>query len=375
MRILHLIQKPQLRGAEIFACQLAAHLVRRGHQCKVVSLFPGEAVLPFSVDQPPIATHQRMRWFDLPGWWRLNRLVREFKPDIIQANAADTLKYAVFSRLVFRWNSIVVFRNANLMSSFLDGWLKRVLNKWTLQLADQIISVSDGCSGDLVSKLGVSGTKISTVEIGIELEDQTGSRTLGPVDLGLDNSSPEGPLLVSVAGFVPEKNHEGLIRIFNQIRKSFPTARLLLVGVGPLMKKIEEQVSDLGLTGTVIFLGRRTDVLRILGACDALLMPSFIEGLPGAILEAMYTRCVVVANAVGGIPDVVTNNVTGILAKAGDEQDFAEAVFRVIPDADARQKITETAYAMVSTRFDNRIMAGRFEEIYARHFNEHNSGY
>ena len=367
MRILQLIQKPQLRGAEVFACQLAAHLVRRGHQCKVVSLFPGEADLPFPVEQPRIATHHRMRWFDLPGWWRLNRLVREFKPDIIQANAADTLKYAVFSRLVFGWNSIVVFRNANLMSAFLDSWLKRAMNKRTIQLADHIISVSDGCSSDLVSKLGVSGAKISTVEIGIELEDQTVSRPIGSVDLGLDNSSAEGPLLVSVAGFVPEKNHEGLIRIFNQIRKSLPTARLLLVGVGPLMKKTEKQVSDLGLTGSVVFLGRRTDVPRILEACDALLMPSFIEGLPGVILEAMYARCAMVANAVGGIPDVVTNKKTGLLAEAGDEQGFAEAVVGVILDTEARRKITETAYAMVSTRFDNRIIAGRFEEIYVRH--------
>jgi hypothetical protein len=111
MKILQLIQRPQFRGAELFATQLGNGLINRGHECLLVTLFEGDADLPFTGRLIKLDRPGKKRFFDWDGWKALARIVAEEKPDLIQANAGDTLKFAVFSKLFFGWSTPVVFRN------------------------------------------------------------------------------------------------------------------------------------------------------------------------------------------------------------------------------------------------------------------------
>ena len=108
MKILQLIQRTQTRGAEMFTCQLSNNLVEKGHQVKIVSLFKGKAELPFKGENTYFKCITRNRFLDIPAWRRLSKIIKEFKPDVIQANAGDTLKYAIFSKKVFGWKIPVV---------------------------------------------------------------------------------------------------------------------------------------------------------------------------------------------------------------------------------------------------------------------------
>src|SRR5688572_9238955 len=110
MRILQLIQKSQLRGAELFASHLSNHLIKNGHDVKMVCLQVGAATLPFTGELVQLGRQLNKRFVDVTGWKALANQVKEFKPDIVQANAGDTLKYAVLSKFFFRWKAPIVFR-------------------------------------------------------------------------------------------------------------------------------------------------------------------------------------------------------------------------------------------------------------------------
>jgi hypothetical protein len=112
MKIIQLIQRPQLRGAEVFACLLSSKLVDMGHEVIVVSIFDGAIDLPFDGRIETIGGAQHSKFTDWEAWKRLAALISKERPDLIQANAGDTLKYAVLSKLFFRWDYPIVFRNA-----------------------------------------------------------------------------------------------------------------------------------------------------------------------------------------------------------------------------------------------------------------------
>ena len=105
--------------------------------------------------------------------------------------------------------------------------------------------------------------------------------------------TPDALVVGSIAAFLPAKNHGFLLRVFGEVARQIPSARLLLVGDGPLEAQVRQQVRDLGLDQAVLFLGRRPDVPDLLSAMDVLLFPSLHEGLPLATIEAQASglRC------------------------------------------------------------------------------------
>ena len=326
MRILHILQRPQLRGAELFASQLARELTHRGHQVKLVFLFKGPGGFISDVDCTYLDLTGPIKSLDVAGWRSLASVIREFRADIVQANAADTLKYAVSSRLIFPWSGILVYRNANLSSHFIRGFLHRAFNRFLLSKADHIVSVSARCAADIRSVFHIPAEQNSVIEIGVDPVTMLGL----PEDVS--SHFNQGPVFIHVGGFVSEKNHFGLIRIFKMITAECNDSRLMLVGNGELLPRIRTFVHDLGLQENVVFLGARRDVRDIMPHATALLMPSLIEGLPGVILEAMYARCPVLAYDCGGISDVVSEQETGWLFRSGDEAGMARAAIDMAKD-------------------------------------------
>src|SRR5690606_8714550 len=137
MKILHLIQQTQHRGAEIFTCQLAFHQVSQGCQVKIASIFPGNVQLSWE-DITSIQGSKKIKVIDYKAWKRLAKIVKDFKPDIIQANAGDTLKYAVLSKKVFGWKTPIVFRNASEIGRYLKSHLQKSLNSFLYKNVDFI---------------------------------------------------------------------------------------------------------------------------------------------------------------------------------------------------------------------------------------------
>lgn len=360
MRIVQFIQKKQRRGAETFASQLSQHLKNAGHEVLMICLEDGNDILPFDGTIQVLHANLQKRFWDLRTWKKLANLIKDFKADIIQANAADTLKYAVFSKIIFGWKSKIVFRNANKMGDFIRSRTQRFVNQFFLNKVDFVASVSEACKSDIIQTFSIPAHKVSTLPIGVE------ELQIEPyADLAFLGISKTQKVFLSVASFVPEKNHEGLIRIFKKIHDASPHTTLLLIGEGKLIPTIESLVRTLGLQDAVVFAGVRSDVLNIMPACTALLMPSLIEGLPAVILEAFYSKLPVVAYNVGGISEVV-NHKNGWLIEKNHQNEFVQAVKEIIAiknTPEVKQKILH-AHSYVHEYHLNTQIANRFITTY-----------
>lgn len=354
MVIFQLIQKPQFRGAELFACQLSRHLEDLGHQVYLISLFPGESDLPFSGEKISLSRPVSKRWFDYQGWKTLAQLIEKHQPDIIQCNAGDTLKFAVLSKQLFHWKQPIIARNASMVSLYITNPLTKWINSMLYKKADSIISVSENSKKDITTLFPETISKTIVIPVGIEIQPTKAVDWLGGV--ATDKH------IVHVGGFSFEKNHEGLLSIFKQFLQVYPNAHLHLLGEGPKKSAIEKIAVDSGLQENVTFYGWVSNPVDYIAKADVLVLPSIIEGLPGVILEAMSCKTPVVAYNVGGISEVVDNLTTGYLVPKNDESIFVDAMTKVF--SEHNEQMISKAFDMVNQHYNNVEIAKKFEKEY-----------
>ena len=319
----------------------------------VVSIYGGSAILPFKNPIVSLKRPKGKRYVDLKGWRELGEIIKNFKPDIIQANAADTLKYAVFSKMVFKWNVPIVYRNASASSFYIQNTFSRFFNYILLRNIDSIISVSESSKKDLNHLFPFTASKTWVIPVGIENEDRINS---------LENKFDKRSFNIIHAGsFTREKNHHGLLDIFKAVLKMNQHCVLHLLGDGDLKGEIETRIANENLDNKIFLHGGVKNPLAYIREADVLVLPSIIEGLPGVLLEAMYCKTPVIAYNVGGVGEIVMNG-TGILVEEGNIEAFAKAIYQISEDPDF-QKV-ENAYKMVMEKYVNSTLADMFYEKY-----------
>lgn len=358
MKILQVIQKPQYRGAEIFACQLSIELKRLGHEVDVLFLFGTTNLdLPFPLHFIHLEATIKNRFWDFKAYKKLSDIIRKGNYDIVQANAADTLKYTVISKYLHHWRSKLVYRNANKISDFLTTQSRKWFNNFLIQKVDAVASVSQECLIDFIHCYPTFQKAIACLPIGVSMQTDAPYESLERIGI-----LGKGPFLLHVASFVPEKNHVGLLRIFSKIVPDFPSAQLLVIGEGKLKMAIEDLAKEMQLDSQIQFLGKRNDVLQLMPCCDVFLLPSLIEGLPGVILEAFANKLPVVAFDVGGIKEVVINEKTGFLVAKNDEDRFLTEIKTALTQNNS--SIINNALELVISHYSNESIAKKFSAFY-----------
>ncbi len=356
MKVLQIIQKAQRRGAEIFACQLSVELQKMGHKVDVVYLFDQEDFqLDFTLTFIPLHADQSKRFWDFKGYRLLSEIIKKGQYDVVQANAGDTLKYAAISKKLHGWKNPLVFRNANNMSSFIRNRIHKALNQWFLNQCDYFISVSENCRLDLVNLYPRAKGNSKTITIG----------TIDFAQIEPAKHSDAHPILINIGGLVPEKNQEFLVKVFAELLDEYPSARLWLLGDGPERNKIEQHIVNLHIDESVVLWGNRPDAVALLKASDLMVMPSFIEGLPGVILEAMSCKIPVIAANVGGISEVIHDGVTGGLMNGYDTKAYKNKIIQFLNDEKLRNTCVANAQELIQTKYLLPKIASRFQETYA----------
>lgn len=178
--------------------------------------------------------------------------------------------------------------------------------------------------------------------------------------LGLSDSDV---VITCIGRLVDLKNHHLLLRAFSRLDPGL-SARLLIVGEGPLREQLEQRATELGVAARVRFLGQRNDIPELLAASDLFALASDTEGLSCSVLEAMSAGLPAVVTAVGGNPELVVDGLTGLLVEPGDEEGLRERLQTLALDTTLRQQLGRTARQRAAALFSLDVMLEGYRRLY-----------
>jgi glycosyltransferase involved in cell wall biosynthesis len=181
--------------------------------------------------------------------------------------------------------------------------------------------------------------------------------------LGLD---PTRRYVTVIARFHPVKDHRTLLEAFRMVADQCSDVNLLLVGDGPLRPELEALTDTLGLRERAHFLGVRHDVAEILQASDVFALTSVSEAASITLLEAMASRLPVVVTRVGGNPEIVREGTDGFLVPRGDARAVAQALMRVLANAELSAAMGAAGAERVRSRYQLDDTINRYYELYAK---------
>jgi glycosyltransferase involved in cell wall biosynthesis len=181
--------------------------------------------------------------------------------------------------------------------------------------------------------------------------------------VGLD---PARPVVGTVGRLEDRKGQDQLLVALQRLAASMNgrAPQGIIVGDGPLRARLEGQARELGLQDTVRFTGTVGDVRPLLAAMDVFVLPSWAEGMSNALMEAMAATRPVVATAVGGNPEIVADDRTGVLVPPGDAGAIASALGALLGDAERADRLARAGREFVSERFGARARVAELERLY-----------
>ena len=176
---------------------------------------------------------------------------------------------------------------------------------------------------------------------------------------------PEEKLVIHISNLRPVKQVEAVVRVFALIRERV-AARLLIVGEGPELGRAEQLIDQLGVSTHVELVGEAQDVVGLLSVSDLFLLPSLQESFGLSALEAMACGVPVVASNVGGLPEVVTDGITGLLHPPDDVQAMAASAIAILSDPAAHARMAAEGVRLAQERFSANRIVPQYEALYER---------
>lgn len=365
MRILQLVTRRQRRGAEVFATELADTLTHRGHVVLVLGLYepPAEPLTPVAAARADVGGQPKSP-LNLRTFAQLIIRIREFKPDLVQANGSDTLKYSTLAKRVARGRWPLIYRNISLASHWLRGPAQRAWVRWLVAAVDHVVSVSDASAADFVRTYGVARDRVTAIPRAVRIPPHDIANEARARLVELANVPDGAPVLAHVGSFTAEKNHGWLLEAFERVRAGAPDPHLVLMGDGPLRKDVEAEVARRGLQSRVHLLGSRADAGELVAGADLFVLTSLVEGIPGVLLEAAAHRVPAVATDVGGVRQAVRTGVSGLVVRSGDLDGFVAGVCDLLADPERRRQMGDAARQLVEQEFELEAVADRYDLLY-----------
>jgi glycosyltransferase involved in cell wall biosynthesis len=237
------------------------------------------------------------------------------------------------------------------------GWLPQTtprgarLVSWAARLVDPFVCVSHESARQIIGQ-GVPAERVQVIWNGIDLDRFAfhGPRLDGPA--------------VTVTRLSAEKDLATLLHAIPLVTRAEPSFRLEIAGDGPCREELLTLTGELGISGHVNFLGEVGDVPGLLQRARMFVLPSQSEGLSLTLLEAMASGLPVVTTRVGGNPEVVAEDVTGLLVPPGQPAALAAGIMRLWREPSLLQQYGEAARRRAERYFDVRAMVARYEALY-----------
>ncbi|MCW5970268.1 MAG: glycosyltransferase family 4 protein [Blastocatellales bacterium] len=297
---------------------------------------------------------------------RLSRLLKREGVAIVHAHCFDPTFVGLMAARMAGVGFVFTRHHSDHNIRLGKRWHTRI-DAWCARRADHVIAVSEATRRIMVEVEGAPVEKITVVHNGMEPLRTPTAEAVDAVrrELGLGDEK----VLLMIGRLHEEKGHRYLFYALPAIRARAGRVRVLIAGEGPHRAEVEADAVRAGVRDAVEFLGRRNDIPELIAASDVVVMPSLAESFGFAALEAMSLGRPVVAAATGGIPEVVTDEKTGLLVRPKDAAALGEGVVRVLEDSGLRRRLGEAGRGSASVFTFERMMRG-YEDVYERYITE-----
>ena len=362
IRVLWLTKGLGPGGTERLLVEHAAAGDRDGFEYEAAYLLPWKDHLVPKLAELGVPAHCLGVRSELDLHWltRLDHLIHRGDFDVVHMHSPAVAAAArpLAKRRFVKRQPAVVYTEHNQWQSYKA--LTRTANRATYRMNDATIAVSDDVRASISPSLQ---SRVEVVVHGVDrsrVRATSADRDAVRAELGIGSREV---LAITVANLRAQKNYPGLLAAARSVLDRGIPVRFAAAGQGPLEREVREEHAALGLGDRFKLLGYRGDATRLIAGADLFVLASHHEGLPVSVMEALVLGIPVVAPAVGGLGEAVTDGESGVLVRPDDPGALADAIAAVATDDDLRAKLGGGA-ERDGARFSSAGAIARIEEIY-----------
>jgi glycosyltransferase involved in cell wall biosynthesis len=379
IRVLRVIARLNMGGPAIHVANLAAGLETRGYHTTLVagSLARGEDSMAFlaerlgvTVVSVPEIQREVSMLHDARSIVRLAALIRSERPHIVHTHTAKAGAIGRAAALLAgdaRPPIVVHTFHGHVLKGYFDPARTaffRQVERTLARASDVLIAVSPEVRDELVD-LGVAPReKFTVIRLGIPLEDRLGDATADLDYRHLYGIPPRAFVVGWVGRMTGIKDTGAVLEIVRAARERGVDAVLCMVGDGPDRERLEQLAHDLEIARACYFVGYQPDVAGFYRLFDAFVLPSVNEGTPVSAIESLASGTPVIANRVGGVPDVVRDGTDGFLVEPGDVEGAAEKLAALAINSELRTTMGESGRARVLERYSVARLVDDVDRLY-----------
>ncbi len=355
IRVLHIDTANTWRGGQQQIAYLLEGMKEKGYQTALVC--PTKSSLEKfchenSIPCIPIKIFGEM---DFVAGFRISRICKRHNYNMLHLHSGHALAIGIWARLFNSKLKLVASRRV-------DYHIKKNLFsqlKYKSHFVDKIVCISHAIENVLIQD-GVQQDKLVTIHSGIDLNKF--SNISRPENFKRDLGVAENKILIgTIAALSGQKDYPNLLNAAKIVVEQNDKVMFCAVGDGPQRRKIIKMASELVLMNRFIFTGFREDAGKFLKLFDIFVLASQKEGLGTSILDAQAIGLPVIACAVGGIPEIISDGENGLLVPPKHEQRLAEAILQLVNDAQLRKKLGQNAKTSVKQFDINRTIKKNIE--------------
>lgn len=305
---------------------------------------------------------------DLVTIWKVYRLLRRLKPDVVHTHTAK----AGFIGRIAAWLAgvpvIVHTFHGHVFQGYFSPFMTQVfllLERLTARLSDGVITLSEDLRRDLADTYRITRKgKITVLPLGLDLDSFAALPRHSGSFRAASGLPTAAPLIGIVGRLVPVKNHALFVQAAALVYARRPDAHFLVVGDGELRPQIEAAVDAAGLRSAFTFTGWLRDLAPVYSDLDALVISSINEGTPVSVIEALAGGCPVVTTAVGGLRDLLEGGALGMLVESGDAPALADALLHTLDQPLDHGPDGTNARALMRQRYGIDRLVSDLDELY-----------
>jgi len=298
--------------------------------------------------------------FSLKTLWSIYKTLRKTRPHIIHTWLFTAGLYGRIAAWLARVPTII----CGIRSIDPDKSKSYILtDKFLRYLTDAFTINVNILRETLITREGIAPAKIHTIYNGVDLNSFTPETVKENIREELKISDTV-PLVGIIGRLVPVKDHSTFLKAAAIVLEEFKDAIFLIVGNGSLLKTIITQTKQLGISSNVQFLESRHQIAAILNALDLVVVSSRSEACCNVILEGMAMAKPVIATSVGGNPELIVPNQTGLLVPPGDPESMARAVIQLLNDPGQRKAFGKEGRNRILKQFSLEQMTSKSTKLY-----------